>query len=75
MRPVEDDGMPDDATNRGSTGFTEGRCSGFLVRRLAEADLDQLVTRERFIERARNRITHAAFTHENDRLQRVGEAP
>ena len=75
IRPVEDDGMSHDATNRGPTGFTQGLRCGLLVRGLAESNLDQLMACKRFVERALNRFAHAAFADEDDRLQRMGETP
>ena len=73
MRSIENHGMSDEAAYGRAAGFGESCRRGFLVGRLAQANLDQFVLIERFVQGLRDCGAQARFSDEDDGFERVGE--
>lgn len=74
MRSVEDDRVSEDAAKGGAAGIGQILSRRFLVRGLPESDFDELMGRQSVVERRQDRGADAAFSHENNGFQGVGEA-
>ena len=66
--------MADDSADDGARSFRLGSRDRLFVRRLSQANLDELMAGERLVERAKKRIAQAAFADEDDRFDRMGES-
>jgi hypothetical protein len=66
--------MADDAAERGPGAIGE-LCGGrFLVRRLTQAHLDELVLRQGLVERTHQGLAESGLADEDDRFEGMGEA-
>jgi len=66
--------VTDDSADDGARSFRQGRRDRFFVWRLPQTNLDELMARERLVERTNKRIAQAAFADEDDRFQRMGQS-
>ncbi len=71
---VEHDGVSDDAAERRPAGLGELACQLLLGLGLTQADLDQLVAFEGFVEGTQQGLAQAALADDDDRSERMGQA-
>lgn len=72
--PVEHDGMSDEAAERRSARLGELTRQLLLGLGLTQADLDQLMALEGFVEGTQQGLAQAPLADEDDRAERMGEA-
>ncbi len=66
--------MSNDAAECGAGRVGKAPRGVFLVGGLSQADFDEFVAFERFIEGFQNRVAHPAFADHDDRLEGMREA-